>query len=38
MAEDEEDAKNIIKVLSEYFKEGIFGGKVFESPAGRLKG
>lgn len=38
VAEDEEDAKNIIKVLSEYFKEGIFGGKVFESPAGRLKG
>lgn len=37
IAEDEEGAKDIIKVLSEYFKEGIFGGKVFESPAGRLK-
>lgn len=37
IALNEKDAENIIKVLSEYFKEGIFGGKVFESPAGRLR-
>jgi hypothetical protein len=37
IAQNAEEAKDIIKVLSEYFKEGIFGGKVFESPAGRLK-
>lgn len=37
LAENENQAQDIIKVLSEYFKEGIFGGKVFESPAGRLK-
>jgi hypothetical protein len=32
-----EEAENIIKVLSEFYKEGIFGGKIFESPAGRIK-
>lgn len=32
-----EEAENIIRVLCEYYKEGIFGGKVFESPAGRIK-
>lgn len=37
LAESEEDAENIIKVLSEFYKEGIFGGKIFESPAGRIK-
>ena len=37
IAKDEIDAENIIKVLCEYFKEGVFGGKVFESPAGRLR-
>ncbi len=37
IANDENDAENIIKVLCEYFKEGVFGGKVFESPAGRLR-
>lgn len=37
IAKDESDAENIIKVLCEYFKEGVFGGKVFESPAGRLR-
>lgn len=37
IADDENDAENIIKVLSEYYKEGIFGGKIFESPAGRVK-
>ena len=37
IAQDESDAENIIKVLSEYFKEGVFAGKIFESPAGRLR-
>ncbi|SHF94300.1 Kiwa anti-phage protein KwaB-like domain-containing protein [Flavisolibacter ginsengisoli] len=37
IALDEHAAEDIIKVLCEYYKEGIFGGKVFESPAGRLK-
>lgn len=37
IAKDENDAINIIKVLSEYFKEGVFAGQIFESPAGRLK-
>lgn len=37
IAVDNVDAENILKVLCEYYKEGIFGGKVFESPAGRLK-
>lgn len=37
IASNEEDAENIIKVLCEFYKEGIFGGKIFESPAGRLK-
>lgn len=37
VAETEDEAENIIKVLSEYYKEGIFGGKIFESPAGRVK-
>ncbi len=37
IASSEEDAENIIKVLCEFYKEGIFGGKIFESPAGRLK-
>jgi hypothetical protein len=37
IALNEADAENIIKVLCEYFKEGIFGGKVFESPAGRVR-
>jgi len=36
-ASNEEEAESIIKVLSEYYKEGIFAGKIFESPAGRLK-
>ncbi|PKR80709.1 hypothetical protein CW751_08030 [Brumimicrobium salinarum] len=36
-AKDEEEAKNIIQVISEFYKEGIFGGKVFETAAGRLK-
>lgn len=36
-AKSEEDAENIIHVISEYYKEGIFGGKVFETAAGRLK-
>lgn len=37
LAENEQDAEDILRVISEYFKEGIFGGQVFESPAGRLK-
>jgi len=37
IAVDNVDAENILKVLCEYYKEGIFGGKVFESPAGRIK-
>ncbi|MBN8669392.1 MAG: DUF4868 domain-containing protein [Chitinophagales bacterium] len=37
IAANENDAENIIRVLSEFYKEGIFGGKIFESPAGRLK-
>lgn len=37
MAVNEDDAENIIKVLCEFYKEGIFGGKIFESPAGRIK-
>lgn len=36
-ATDEAEAENIVKVLSEYYKEGIFAGKIFESPSGRLK-
>jgi hypothetical protein len=36
-ASNEVEAESIIKVLSEYYKEGIFAGKIFESPAGRLK-
>lgn len=36
-ASNEEEAESIIKVLSEYYKEGIFAGKIFESSAGRLK-
>lgn len=32
-----EDAQNIINVLCEFYKEGLFGGKIFESPAGRIK-
>jgi|SRR5690554_544803 len=34
---NEDDAESIIQVISEYYKEGIFGGKVFETAAGRLK-
>jgi hypothetical protein len=37
IASNEEEAESIIKVLSEYYKEGIFARKIFESPAGRLK-
>lgn len=37
LAESDEDAKNIIDVLCEFYKEGLFGGKIFESPAGRIK-
>lgn len=37
IATNDAEAEDIIKVLSEYYKEGIFGGKIFESPAGRLK-
>ena len=37
IAQSDLDAENIIKVLCEFYKEGIFGGKVFESPAGRVK-
>jgi len=37
IASNEEEAERIIKVLSEYYKEGIFAGKIFESTAGRLK-
>lgn len=36
-ATNEQDAENIIQVISEYYKEGIFAGKVFETSAGRLK-
>lgn len=36
-ATNELEAENIIQVISEYYKEGIFGGKVFETAAGRLK-
>lgn len=36
-ASNDDEAENIIKVLCEYYKEGIFAGKIFESPAGRLK-
>ncbi|MFD2920661.1 Kiwa anti-phage protein KwaB-like domain-containing protein [Terrimonas rubra] len=34
---NDDDAKNIINVLCELYKEGLFGGKIFESPAGRIK-
>lgn len=37
IAADSREAEDIIRVLCEYYKEGIFGGKVFESPAGRLR-
>jgi hypothetical protein len=37
IASNEEETERIIKVLSEYYKEGIFAGKIFESTAGRLK-
>lgn len=37
IANDEVGADNIIKVLCEYYKEGVFGKKIFESPAGRLR-
>ncbi|NCT73105.1 MAG: DUF4868 domain-containing protein [Chitinophagaceae bacterium] len=37
LAENDGDAKNIIDVLCEFYKEGVFGGKIFESPAGRIK-
>lgn len=37
VSDSAEEAENIIKVLSEFYKEGIFGGKIFESPAGRIK-
>ncbi|MEI9918523.1 MAG: Kiwa anti-phage protein KwaB-like domain-containing protein [Bacteroidota bacterium] len=37
VAADEDAAENIIKVLCEYYKEGVLGGKIFESPAGRIK-
>jgi len=36
-AKNEDEAKDIIQVISEFYKEGIFGGKVFETAAGRLK-
>ena len=36
-ASNEQEAESIIKVLSEFYKEGIFAGKIFETPAGRLK-
>lgn len=37
IAIDSKEAEHIVRVLCEYYKEGIFGGKVFESPAGRLR-
>lgn len=36
-ANSPEDAENIIQVLCEFYKEGIFGRRIFESPAGRIK-
>ena len=36
-AKNEDEAKDIIQVISEFYKEGLFGGKVFETAAGRLK-
>ena len=38
IAKDETEAEKIIEVLSEFYKEGILGGKVFETAAGRIKG
>ena len=37
VAENDKDAESIINVLCEFYKEGVFGGKIFESPAGRIK-
>jgi hypothetical protein len=37
LADSMTDAEDIIKVLCEFYKEGILGGKIFESPAGRIK-
>ena len=37
IATSNEDAENIIKVLCEFYKEGVFAGKIFESPAGKVK-
>jgi hypothetical protein len=37
IAKDEKEAEKIIEVLSEFYKEGVLGGKVFETAAGRMK-
>lgn len=37
IANNEKEAEKIIEVLSEFYKEGVLGGKVFETAAGRMK-
>ena len=37
IAKDEKEAEKIIEVLSEFYKEGVLGGKVFETASGRMK-
>lgn len=37
IAKNEKEAEKIIEVLSEFYKEGVLGGKVFVTAAGRVK-